>query len=94
MRFPPPPERADADHPSRCPECGSGDLFTLAIRQRDGAAWCFVYCAGAYDRDRRRFLRRSCGYASRSVQVTSGGGPDTVALSSAGEGAALAARFR
>jgi len=21
------------------------------------------YCAGSYDRDRRRFLRRSCGYA-------------------------------
>ena len=47
----------------RCPECGSGDLYTIEITRRDRGAWRGVYCAGTYDRDRRRFLRRGCGYA-------------------------------
>ena len=71
MSFPPPPARPGA-LASRCPECGSGDLFGIEIRQRDGAAWRGVYCAGAYDRDRRRILQRSCGYAGGSIQVAGG----------------------
>jgi uncharacterized protein (DUF983 family) len=54
----------------RCPECGSGDLFTIEVRHRDGGARRGVYCAGEYDRDRRRFLRRSCGYADAPVEDT------------------------
>ena len=58
----------DADR-SRCPECGSGDLFTIEIGRLRGSVWRGVYCAGEYDRDRRRFLRRSCGYAGASVEI-------------------------
>jgi hypothetical protein len=54
-----PPLRAAA---GLCPACGQGDLFDLRITRRDGE-WRGVYCAGAYDHERRRFLRRSCGYA-------------------------------
>ena len=50
----------------RCPECGSGDLYTTEIARRDRGAWRGVYCAGEYDRDRRKFLRRGCGYADAS----------------------------
>ena len=57
----------DADL-ARCPGCGSGDLFTIEIARRQGMAWRGVYCAGEYDRDRRRFLRRSCGYAGAAVE--------------------------
>ena len=65
----PPAARARASEPVRCPECGSGDLFTIEIARREGHAWRGVYCAGEYDRDRRRFLRRSCGYAGAVVEV-------------------------
>jgi hypothetical protein len=57
----------DADL-ARCPGCGSGDLFTIEIARPQGTAWRGVYCAGEYDRDRRRFLRRSCGYAGAAVE--------------------------
>ena len=57
----------DADL-ARCPGCGSGDLFTIEIARPQGMAWRGVYCAGEYDRDRRRFLRRSCGYAGAAVE--------------------------
>ena len=66
----PPSARMRAALPSRCPECGSGDLFTIEVRHRDGGVWRGAYCAGEYDRDRRRFLRRSCGYAGATVEVT------------------------
>jgi len=65
----PPAARAREANPSRCPECGSGDLFTIEVARRDGGVWRGVYCAGQYDRDRRRFLRRSCGYAGAVVEV-------------------------
>ena len=66
----PPAARArDADL-ARCPGCGSGDLFTIEIARRQGNIWRGAYCAGEYDRDRRRFLRRSCGYAGAAVEGT------------------------
>lgn len=51
--------------PGRCPACGDGDLFTATVARRaDGVRPVTVtYCAGAYDRGRRRFLRPGCGYA-------------------------------
>ena len=48
--------------PARCPRCGAGDLFPLAVRRRRGDVRLAAYCAGVYDRERRRFLRRGCGY--------------------------------
>ncbi len=81
----PPAARVSAADPSRCPGCGSGDLFTIEVARRDGRAWRGVYCAGEYDRDRRRFLRRSCGYAGAAVEDTgAGGGTDGVSLDPAG----------
>jgi hypothetical protein len=62
--------RGRSDDLNRCPECGSGDLFTIEVARRNGAVWRGVYCAGEYDRDRRRFLRRSCGYAGAVADVT------------------------
>jgi hypothetical protein len=79
----PPAARAEADAP-RCPECGTGDLFTIEVARRDGGAWRGVYCAGAYDRDRRRFLRRSCGYAGAVVEVTNAARTGEVPLLPAG----------
>jgi len=49
----------------RCPRCGAGDLFSIEVCGGRGGAWRAVYCAGVYDRERRRFLRRSCGLAER-----------------------------
>jgi len=48
---------------ARCPVCGSGDLCSIRIARPRGEVWRGVYCAGVYDRDRGRILRRSCGYA-------------------------------
>ena len=81
MTAPPAAARArDADR-SRCPECGSGDLFTIEIGRLGGGVWRGVYCAGEYDHDRRRFLRRSCGYAGASVEIpTALAGAGDVAL--------------
>ena len=68
MAGPLPPVARDRDADlARCPECGSGDLFTIEIARRQGTVWLGVYCAGEYDQDRRRFLRRSCGYAGAAV---------------------------
>ena len=52
----------------RCPECGSGDLFLIEVTRRDGEAWRGAYCAGEYNRERRRFVRRSCGYAGERAR--------------------------
>jgi len=79
----PPAARARDGDGARCPECGSGDLFTIEVARRDGGAWRGVYCAGEYDRDRRRFLRRSCGYAGASLEVGPGVAGDA-ALRAAG----------
>lgn len=50
----------------RCPGCGSGDLFLIEIARQDGDVWRGAYCAGEYNRERRRVVRRSCGYAGES----------------------------
>jgi len=51
--------------PDRCPACGDGDLFTATVARRAGGIRpvTVTYCAGSYDRGRRRFLRPGCGYA-------------------------------
>ena len=69
-----PAARAQDADLARCPGCGSGDLFTIEIARPQGIAWRGVYCAGEYDRDRRRFLRRSCGYAGAAVAGEPGAG--------------------
>ncbi len=46
----------------RCPHCGSGDLFEIRLRRGAGVEKRAAYCAGLYDRDRRRIVSRSCGY--------------------------------
>jgi hypothetical protein len=54
-----------ADRPDgrRCPNCGSGDLFEIRLRRSQGRDRRAAYCAGVYDRDRRRIVSRSCGYS-------------------------------
>jgi hypothetical protein len=51
--------------PGRCPACGDGDLFTAIVARRAGGVRpiAVTYCAGSYDRGRRRYLRPGCGYA-------------------------------
>ena len=34
----------------------------MSVGRRGGAAAEVEYCAGLYDRERRRYLRRACGY--------------------------------
>ena len=46
-----------------CPRCGRGDLVAIDVARRGGGRGRGLYCAGLYDRDRRRFLRPSCGYS-------------------------------
>jgi hypothetical protein len=79
-RWVPPPARAGRrgsrgqDHgPRRCPRCGTGDLFDIAVGARQGAVRHAAYCAGVYDRQRRRFLARSCGYSEGSVAAATTG---------------------
>ena len=52
--------------PPRCPRCGSGDLLTLAVGRRGTVASQAAFCAGLYDRERRRIVSRSCGYSGGS----------------------------
>ena len=65
-RMPPPDGRTNS---ARCPECGSGDLFAIEVARREGGVWRGTYCAGEYDRERRRFVRRSCGYAGSGLEA-------------------------
>ena len=53
--------------PQRCPRCGTGDLFLMdVVRRPAGGVAQAAYCAGVYDRDHLRFVRRSCGYCALS----------------------------
>lgn len=65
--MPPPCARGGGEGPEtdlpRCPKCGSGELFSIDVTRRSGGVKRATYCAGLYDRDRRRFVRRSCGYS-------------------------------
>lgn len=45
-----------------CPRCGDGELVDTLVTRPVGMALWAVYCAGVFDRTRRRFVRRSCGY--------------------------------
>ncbi len=58
--LPAPGEHGSGSRP--CPRCGS-DLFVLEVNRGARGIAHATYCAGLYDRDRRRFVRRSCGYS-------------------------------
>jgi hypothetical protein len=58
------------DEGERCPRCGSGDLFVVRMARPGGDAASGAYCAGVYDRERRRYVRRSCGYAGTGTTAT------------------------
>ena len=58
----------------RCPRCGDGDLFAIEVTGRAGGVRRGSYCAGRYDRDRRRFVRRSCGYSALRLEANSSPG--------------------
>jgi hypothetical protein len=73
---PPPAAREQGADPACCPGCGSGDLFTIRIARRDGGEWRGVYCAGQYDRGRRRFVRRSCGFSGSILEAGARSGRD------------------
>jgi hypothetical protein len=47
----------------RCPRCGAGDLFVTRVLRGASPPVDVEFCVGIYDRSRRRFVRRSCGYA-------------------------------
>jgi hypothetical protein len=53
--------RLEARRPS-CPRCGDGELVDALVSRPAGMALWAVYCAGVFDRTRRRLARRSCGY--------------------------------
>jgi hypothetical protein len=47
---------------ARCPRCGLGELVDALVGLGPApGVWAF-YCAGVYDRERRRLVQRSCGY--------------------------------
>ena len=48
--------------PPRCPRCGVGDLLRARLLRAPGQATEVDYCAGIYDRGRRRLARPGCGY--------------------------------
>jgi hypothetical protein len=52
--------------PPRCPRCGVGDLLRARLQRGPGRESTFDYCAGRYDRARRRFAPPGCGYSGRS----------------------------
>lgn len=81
--LPPAPPAGEAGVP-RCPECGSGDLFLIEIARQDGDVWRGAYCAGEYNRERRRVVRRSCGYAGESRRADEALPADPGLLQSAG----------
>lgn len=59
--------------PGRCPACGQGDLFSALVARSGGDAYRAVYCAGSYDRDRRKYVARGCGYSGRGDLETQEG---------------------
>ena len=56
----------EEDQPDpRCPRCGAGDLLVTRVLRGSGSVVELEFCVGVFDRTRRRFVRRSCGYAGR-----------------------------
>ena len=53
----------------RCPLCGDGELVDAFVARPSGMALWVVYCAGVFDRARRRLARRSCGYVGGTAPV-------------------------
>jgi transposase len=76
----PPASPAGESGAPRCPECGSGDLFLIEITRQQGDVWRGAYCAGEYNRERRRVVRRSCGYAGESRRADEARPPDAALL--------------
>jgi hypothetical protein len=75
----------DAAGVRTCPRCGA-DLFILEVSRGARGPARATYCAGLYDRDRRRFVRRSCGYSVAPAEPAAGDG----ALLGPGRGGAVA----
>lgn len=50
---------------ARCPRCGAGDLLVTRVLRGAVPPVALEFCVGVFDRTRRRFVRRSCGYAGR-----------------------------
>lgn len=50
---------------ARCPRCGTGDLLVTRVLRGAMPPVDLEFCVGVFDRGRRRFVRRSCGYAGR-----------------------------
>jgi len=77
--LPPPTLRRDTGPgkpnppPKRCPRCGEGELLTLAVGRRGAATGRAAFCAGLYDRERRRIVLRSCGYSDGAKSGAAGG---------------------
>ena len=53
----------------RCPRCGDGELVDALVSRPAGMALWAVYCAGIFDRSRRRLARRSCGYVGGTASL-------------------------
>jgi len=62
-------EASESPRP-RCPSCGVGELFSIEVTRNGGEIRSVTYCGGDYDRERRTFLRRSCGYSGSLLPVT------------------------
>ena len=80
----PPAQPAGVTAAPRCPECGSGDLFLTEIARHDGEVWRGAYCAGEYNHERRRVVRRSCGYAGETRPADKAGQAEPPATQSIG----------
>jgi hypothetical protein len=67
--------------PGLCPRCGDGELVDAQVVRPAGMALWAVYCAGVFDRTRRRFVRRSCGYLGGTDQGLRAGANSSPGLS-------------
>jgi hypothetical protein len=66
-----PAPEAEPDE-ARCPRCGSGDLLVTRVLRGLAVPVVVSYCVGIFDRGRRRFVRRSCGYSTSGSGASPG----------------------
>ncbi|HET8946672.1 MAG TPA: hypothetical protein VFQ07_06795 [Candidatus Polarisedimenticolia bacterium] len=67
-----------------CPRCGDGELVDALVVRPVGMALWAVYCAGIFDRARRRLARRSCGYVGGTPEGLRAGANSSPGLSAGG----------